>query len=217
MRYYAVTEHVGPLSDLFGQEVTIALVRSTGKVSDMDAEMNRISDGRAWCDVMPNGTQLPTRGSIMRVHEHCGDGLLIQDRKIRGRAPHAPYGLMLSVEELLVRARDDVATAKADIKWLERQLADARADAHRWRSRCYPTAADIVQAGVTKESAITWLMTHADASGMTWTYDSLEFTWHEAGSSPGLETAAAIRWASEAMDVDQWDVLAEMASIEAAS
>jgi hypothetical protein len=124
--WYAIVDHVGDIRDLVGQEVVIARVRTSvlGAVIGLDATARYMSEpaaGRAWCRCFATGLQVPTRGGIMRVRAHYGTGAVLAD--------------MLSADELLVRARDELVIANEALRMVIGERDHLRGEVQRWRDR----------------------------------------------------------------------------------
>jgi hypothetical protein len=124
-RWYAVTDHVGSIYDLAGQEVVIAAVRMLGDTwpgaPDVHATMAPIARGRAWCRVFPTGSQVPTRGGIMRVRTAQGVGTVYAD--------------MLSAEQLIERLKADREAATEALRMVMGERDHLRGEVQRWRER----------------------------------------------------------------------------------
>jgi hypothetical protein len=121
--WYAVVDHVGSIHDLAGQEVTIALVRRLHEYSpcvELDA-VARLANGRAWCRVYPTGSQVPTRGGIMRVRTGQGTATGGAD--------------MLSAEQLIERLQRDLETERDALRLVTGERDHLRGEVQRWRER----------------------------------------------------------------------------------
>jgi hypothetical protein len=123
--WFAVVDHVGSIHDLAGQEVAIALVRRmdvtmSRTTYEIDRTMQAIANGRAWCRVFPTGSQVPTRGGIMRVRTG-GDGTACGD--------------MLSAEQLIERLRRDLETERDALRMVTGERDHLRGEVQRWRER----------------------------------------------------------------------------------
>jgi hypothetical protein len=121
--WYAVTDHVGSIYDLAGQEVTIARVRMLAEWSDVDVRgsMNITANGRAWCRVFPTGSQVPTRGGIMRVRT--------------GRGAATGGADMLSADEMLERVKAERDAATEALRMVIGERDHLRGEVKRWRER----------------------------------------------------------------------------------
>jgi hypothetical protein len=124
--WYAVADHVGSINDLIGQEIKIELVRMLTdewrRIADVDATMNVQANGRAWCRVFPTGSQVPTRGGIMRIVNFTDPG-------------DPPFGVMLSADEMLERVKTQLDFITAAYGIVERERDHLRGEAQRWRER----------------------------------------------------------------------------------
>jgi hypothetical protein len=124
--WYAVVDHVGSIHDLAGQEVTIALVRRmdvtmSRTMYEVARTMNTLANGRAWCEVYPTGSQVPTRGGIMRVRT--------------GRGAATGGADMLSAEQLIERLRRDLETERDALRMMTGERDHLRGEVERWRER----------------------------------------------------------------------------------
>jgi hypothetical protein len=140
--WYAVVDHVGSIHDLAGQEVTIALVRRmdvtmSRTTYEIKRTMDTLASGRAWCRVMPTGSQVPTRGGMMRVYSGCHqDGPLARERRASGPgSPDAPWAQMLSAEQLIERLRRDLETEREALRLVTGERDHLRGEVQRWRER----------------------------------------------------------------------------------
>jgi len=124
VHYFAVTHHVGIIQDLIGQDVVIAVARAlrTEWPETVEEIMAETAQGRAWCRVFPTGSQVPTRGGIMRVVAH---------HKLLG----GPGADMLSADEMLVRVRAELENEREARVAAERERDHLRAEVQRWRER----------------------------------------------------------------------------------
>jgi hypothetical protein len=120
--WYAVTDHVGDIGDLVGQEVTIACVRrfETSAVNAIARLMELDANGRAWCRVTPNGSQVPTRGGLMRIQMV---------------AAGATVGQMLSADEMLERVKAERDAATEALRMVIGERDHLRGEVKRWRER----------------------------------------------------------------------------------
>jgi hypothetical protein len=135
--WYAITDHVGSIHDLAGQDVTIALVRMSVTGAPSFANLVAMEAGKhAWCRVFPTGSQVPTRGGIMRVYGCHHDGPLARERRASGsEPPDAPWAQMLSAEQLIERLRADLETEREALRLVTGERDHLRGEVQRWRER----------------------------------------------------------------------------------
>jgi hypothetical protein len=134
--WYAVVEHLGTINELAGQEVKISAVRMwhDGRAQGSYAHdaVAKLAEGRAWCRVFPTGSQVPTRGGIMRVRTGFGVG--------------ATYADMLSADEMLERVKTELETEREARRTAESERDALLAEVQRWRERASERAADLAEA-----------------------------------------------------------------------
>jgi hypothetical protein len=124
--WYAIVDHLGPIDDLIGREVTIAAVRMMSVTMsrgtyEIRRTMTTMANGRAWCRVVPNGSQVPTRGGIMRVH---------------AEPPlEEPLGVMLSADEMLVRVKAERDALAESLREMTSERDRLRDEVQRLRER----------------------------------------------------------------------------------
>lgn len=115
-----------------------------------------------------------------------------------------------------LRMRDE-KIASLNVELTDEKVArlTAESEARRWKSRCYPSPAEIREAGITEASASDWLDKHLTPCESGWSvevepgeYEVLE-RWRPTDDL-AFEIAWSIEFVSGMLGIDQWQVLEEM-------
>jgi hypothetical protein len=118
--WYAIVDHAGPSADLVGQDAVIARVRMlAGPLEEARPIIESDADGRAWCRAFPAGSQVPTRGGVMRVIA----------------SEPEPFGIMLSADEMLVRTKAERDALAESLLAMTSERDRWHGEAMRWRER----------------------------------------------------------------------------------
>lgn len=118
--WYAIVDHAGPITDIVGQDAVISRVRMlAGPLEEARPIIELDAAGRAWCRAFPAGSQVPTRGGVMRVIACDPD----------------PFGIMLSADEMLVRVKAERDALAESLREMTGERDRWQSEAMRWRER----------------------------------------------------------------------------------
>jgi len=132
-----------------------------------------------------------------------------------------PRECILALQRAASEARLDRAS---EIGAAEKQLAEAKAEIRRWKSRVMPGGAEVREAGVTAQGALAWMRERAGMpdSNLTsrsgddytaWVAEGdEEMAFVSTDTDDAWSVAKLIEFAHDATGIDQWVILAGMAA-----
>lgn len=117
-------------------------------------------------------------------------------------------------ERMVSRYEAKLAHVTNELEVVRRQASLLESELQIFKRRCYPTAADVERNGITKAKTEVWSARVGGVQdGPDWRFAGMRFVWLRSAEDE-LTIADLIEFAADALVLDQWAVLAEMAAIE---